>query len=72
MHRTGSDVSFPKREPVMERFVARLNVEHLREALAAETDETKRQTLARLLADEEAKLSTAIEKAKVEKPRSVG
>jgi len=48
----------------MERFVARLNVEHLRDALSSETDETKRQTLARLLADEEAKLAAALEKAK--------
>lgn len=48
----------------MEKFVARLNVEHLRDALSSETDETKRQTLARLLADEEAKLAAALEKAK--------
>jgi len=48
----------------MERFVARLNIEHLREALASEADEAKRQMLARLLADEEAKLAAALEKAK--------
>jgi len=48
----------------VERFVARLNIEHLRDALARETDEARRQTLARLLADEEAKLAAALEKAK--------
>ena len=40
----------------MDRTVARLNVEHLRKRLADETDETKRQMLLRLLAEEEAKL----------------
>ena len=53
----------------MERYVARLNIEHLREALATETDKAKRLTLARLLADEEAKLAVALEKAKSEKPK---
>ena len=48
----------------MEKFVARLNIEHLREALASETNETRRQTLACLIADEEAKLAAALEKAK--------
>jgi len=48
----------------MDRFVARLNIEHLRQALATETDHSKRQTLARLLSDEETKLAAALEKAK--------
>jgi hypothetical protein len=49
----------------MDRFVARVNIEHFREALAKETDEAKRHMLAHLLADEEAKLKVALEKAKV-------
>ena len=40
----------------MERTVARLNIEHFKRLLETETDETKRQTLLRLLAEEEAKL----------------
>lgn len=41
----------------MHRTVARLNIEHLRRKLAVETDEAKRQSIMRLLADEEAKLA---------------
>ncbi len=41
----------------MDRTVARLNVEHFRQLLAQETDETRRALLQRLLAEEEAKLS---------------
>jgi len=41
----------------MDRTVARLNIERYRKLLAAETDETKRQVLLRLLEEEEAKLS---------------
>jgi hypothetical protein len=37
--------------------VARLNIEHFRKKLAEEKDETKRQTLLHLLAEEEAKLA---------------
>jgi hypothetical protein len=40
----------------MDRTVARLNVEHYRRLLANEPDETRRQTLVRLLAEEEAKI----------------
>lgn len=40
----------------MDRTVARLNIEHYSKLLAHETDETKRQTLLRLLEEEEAKL----------------
>lgn len=39
----------------MDRTVARLNIEHYRKLLARETDESKRQTLLRLLEEEEAK-----------------
>jgi hypothetical protein len=38
-------------------FVARLNVEHYRKKIAAETDAVQRQKLLRLLAEEEAKLA---------------
>lgn len=41
----------------MDRTIARLNIEHFRRLLAEETDEARRQTLLRLLAEEEAKLS---------------
>ena len=39
----------------MDRAVAHLNIEHYRRLLAEETDETRRQTILRLLAEEEAK-----------------
>ncbi len=42
----------------MDKFVAKANIEHFRRKLAAETDETKRQALARLLAEEEDKLAS--------------
>jgi hypothetical protein len=38
-------------------YIARLNIERCRRKLAAEQDATKRQTLVRLLAEEEAKLA---------------
>lgn len=41
----------------MDRSVARLNIEHYRRLLARETDENRRQTLQRLLAEEEAKIA---------------
>ncbi len=41
----------------MDRAVARLNIEHYRRLLTTETDETKRQAIRRLLAEEEAKLA---------------
>jgi hypothetical protein len=40
----------------MDRTVAHLNIEYFCKLLANETDETKRQMLLRLLAEEEAKL----------------
>ena len=42
----------------MDKFVAKANIEHYRRKLAQETDETKRQVLATLLAEEEAKLAS--------------
>jgi hypothetical protein len=41
----------------MDKTIARLNIEHFRKRLAVEADETTRQTLLRLLAEEEAKLA---------------
>jgi hypothetical protein len=41
----------------MDRTVAHYNVEHYRRLLAQELDETRRQMLLRLLAEEEAKLA---------------
>jgi hypothetical protein len=41
----------------MDRFVARQNIEHYRRKLATEEDETKREMLLRLLAEEESKLA---------------
>jgi hypothetical protein len=41
----------------MDKTIARLNITHFQEKLATEQDETKRQTLLRLLAEEQAKLA---------------
>lgn len=38
-------------------FIARLNIEHYRRKLAAVKNESNRQTIMRLLAEEEAKLA---------------
>jgi hypothetical protein len=43
--------------PIVDRTVADLNIEHYRKLLTAETDPVKRQTIERLLAEEEAKFS---------------
>ncbi len=40
--------------PIM---IVQLNIEHYRRLLKTETDEPKRQTIAKLLAEEEAKLA---------------
>ena len=40
----------------MDKTVARLNIEHYRRLLATETDESRRQVIMRLLAEDEAKL----------------
>lgn len=42
----------------MDRTVARLNIEHYKRLLEGETDESRRQLLLRLLAEEEAKISS--------------
>jgi hypothetical protein len=41
----------------MDKTIARLNIEHFRKRLAVETDETTRQMLLQLLAEEEARLA---------------
>jgi hypothetical protein len=41
----------------MDRTIARLNIEHFRRLLARETDESRRQVIMRLMAEEEAKLA---------------
>ena len=43
----------------MDRFVARQNIEHLREALLKETDQTKRKVLELLLSEQEEELKAA-------------
>lgn len=48
----------------MDRTVARLNIEHFRKQLAKNVDEPTRQTLLRLLAEEEAKLAAIENPAK--------
>ena len=44
----------------MDKAVAQLNIEHYRKLLSTETDQTKRTTLQRLLAEEEAKLAALL------------
>lgn len=53
----------------MDKTIARLNIEHFRKRLAAETDETRRQTLLRLLAEEEAKLAGSTEGASTDREK---
>jgi hypothetical protein len=43
----------------VDRSIARLNIERFRKLIAEETDETRRQKLLQLLAEEEAKLKLA-------------
>ncbi len=45
---------------MVNKFIAQLNIAHFRDQLATEHDEAKRQTLLRLLAEEEAKLAAAL------------
>jgi hypothetical protein len=53
----------------VDKTVARLNIEHFRKKLASETDETRRQTIRRLLAAEEAKLATLLDPPETRTPR---
>jgi hypothetical protein len=53
----------------MDRMVAHLNVEHFGHLLEQETEETKRQMILRLLAEEESKLrAMVIQPAKKKTP----
>jgi len=52
----------------MDKFVARVNIGHIRDQLATEQDEVKRQTLQRILAEQEAKLAV-LEKNQAKKKR---
>jgi hypothetical protein len=54
----------------MDKAIARLNIEHYRKLLANEVDGTRRHTVRRLLAEEEAKLATL--KDELSWPASVG
>lgn len=44
------------KEGILDRTIARLNIERYKELLKKETEESKRQTIMRLLAEEETKL----------------
>ena len=46
----------------MDKLVAQLNIEHFRKLLANVTDASRRETLLRLLAEEEAKLAAALKR----------
>jgi hypothetical protein len=55
----------------MDKAVARLNIEHYRKLLLTDLDETKPQTITRLLEIEEAKLAELKKaSAKIKKDRS--
>jgi hypothetical protein len=52
----------------MDKFVARLNIEHFKKKLATECDEAQRLKLQTFLAEEEAKLA-ALEEGKAQEHR---
>ena len=54
----------------MDRTVARLNIEHYKRLLEGETDESRRQLLLRLLAEEEAKISDSKPTGRKQPPSS--
>ena len=53
------------------RTIVELNIQHYRELLKTETDPSKRRTIAKLLAEEEARLAklSAEERSTNDKPR---
>ena len=53
----------------MDRTVARLNIEHYRKLLAEKMDAAKRQTILRLLAEEEARLTSLTSPAQEKQAR---
>lgn len=54
----------------MDKTIARLNIAHFREKLATEQDPKSRQTLLRLLAEEEAKLAALNDPPNERKPKA--
>jgi hypothetical protein len=58
----------PSAKIMVDRFIAQHNIEYFHALLSKETDEGKRQTLLRLLAEEEVKLAPAIA-AEKQKPK---
>jgi hypothetical protein len=56
----------------MEITIARLNIEHFRKKLSDEADETTRQLLLRLLAEEETKLARLTNRSLASKDVKVG
>ena len=59
--------TIPTAGGTVDKTIAQLNIAHFRDKLKTETDETTRQTLLRLLAEEEAKLA-ALNAAPKHKP----
>jgi hypothetical protein len=59
----GLELMRPWRAPRARRIVE-LNIERFRELLKSETDPSKRQTIAKLLAEEEAKLARLLAEEK--------
>jgi hypothetical protein len=52
----------------MDKTVAELNIQHFKQLLETETDPVKKQTIQRLLAEEEAKLVLALASKTGSKP----
>jgi predicted secreted protein len=57
----------PVTEGTVDETIARLNIEHYCRKLCQETDEAKRQTLQRLLVEEEAKLAQIMKQQQEQK-----
>ncbi len=53
----------------VDKAIAELNIAHYRKKLATETDQAKRETLMRLLAEEEAKLAALNKSSGEQKPK---
>jgi hypothetical protein len=50
------------RAVLMDKYIAKANIEHFKKLIEAETDEQKRRVLEHLLAEEELKLAAAIKR----------
>jgi hypothetical protein len=53
-------LAHPQELQAMDKSVAELNIQHFKKLLETETDPVKKQTIQRLLAEEEAKLALAL------------